>query len=386
MIHIGMVGSGFAAKLHLDSYRQVGMRDARLLAICSKDADLRQVADAWDIPRVYTDFEELLADPEIHLVDIITPPALHREMIIRAMEAGKDVICEKPLTGFFEPAVRPDRQPVPGKEMYEKSDASLRAIGEAMQRTGKRLFYAENYVYAPSVQKCAELLRQKKSKILLIKGEESHSGSHAAHAPYWKLNGGGALIRQGCHPLSAALYLKGVEAKARGEAIRPVSVTAVTGRLSDLLKGDEHRYIAAHPFDVEDFADVLVTFSDGSIAQILASDNTVGGTRNNMEVYTGESNYQCNIAPNSAMMVFHENADHLEDVYMTEKLGQKAGWQSVFLEETVMRGYLGEIRDFLGCIQTGKEPEAGFPLARDAIRIIYAAYRSAQEGRAVELE
>ena len=385
-MNIGIVGSGFAAQLHLDSYRQVGMKAANLLAICSKDENLPEIAAHWDIPRVYSDLADLLADPDIDLVDIITPPALHEGMIVSALEAGKDVICEKPLTGFFAPAVQADGSPVSCAEMCKAADISLNTIEDALKRTGKRLFYAENYVYAPSVQKCVELIRKKKSKILLIKGEESHSGSHAVHAPYWKLNGGGALIRQGCHPLSAALYLKTVEAEARGESVRPVSVTAVTSRLSDLLKGEQHRYIAAHPVDVEDFADVLVTFSDGSVAQILASDNTVGGTRNNMEVYTGESNYQCNIAPNDAMLIYHENSEHLDDVYMTEKLGQKAGWQSVFLEETVMRGYLGELRDFLACIQSGKEPESGFPLAKDAIRVIYAAYRSAQEGRAIALE
>ncbi len=385
MVNIGIVGSGFAAELHMDSYRQLGMKDVEVLAICSKDANLRETADAWGIARTYGDLAEMLADPDIDLVDIITPPALHEPMIVQAMEAGKHVICEKPLTGFFDPAVREDGQPVPCAEMYEKANESLDRIQAAMERTGKRFFYAENYVYAPSVRKCAELLKKKKSKILLIKGEESHSGSHAAHAPYWKLNGGGALIRQGCHPLSAALYLKSVEAKARGEEIRPVSVTAVTGRLSDMLQGEEHKYIAARPVDVEDFADVLINFSDGSIAQILASDNTLGGTRNNMEVYTGEGNYQCNIAPNNAMMIYNENDEHLDEIYLTEKLGQKAGWQSVFLEENIMRGYLGELRNFLSCLLSGEEPESGFQLARDSIRVIYAAYRAAQEHHSVTL-
>ena len=385
MIRIGMVGSGFAARLHMDSYRQLGMSDVCVTAVCSKDDTLPDFAKAWGIPRVYGDLESLLKDPEIDLIDIITPPALHKDMIVSAMRAGKHVICEKPLTGFFEPAVDADGKPVSRALMFRKASDALSAIREAMEDTGKHLYYAENYVYAPSVQKCAEFLRRRRDKILLIKGEESHSGSHAAHAPYWKLNGGGALIRQGCHPLSAALYLKRVEAAARGEEIRPVSVTAVTGSLSTMLKGDEHRYIAARPVDVEDFADVIVTFSDGSVAQILASDNTVGGTRNNMEVFTGSSNYQCHIAPNDAMLVYHENDDGLKDVYMTEKLGHRAGWQSVFLEETVMRGYLGELKDHLLCLKTGEEPQSGFPLACDTIRIIYAAYQSAQEGRAVSL-
>ena len=271
MIRIGMVGSGFAARLHMDSYRQLGMSGVSVTAVCSKDDTLPDFAKAWGIPKDYGDLEDLLKDPEIDLIDISTPPALHKDMIVSAMRAGKHVICEKPLTGFFAPAVDADGKAVSRALMLRKAEDALAAIREAMEDTGKHLYYAENYVYAPSVQKCAEFLRRRRDKVLLIKGEESHSGSHAAHAPYWKLNGGGALIRQGCHPLSAALYLKQVEAAARGEDIRPVSVTAVTGNLSAALKGDEHRYIAARPVDVEDFADVIVAFSDGSMTQITAA-------------------------------------------------------------------------------------------------------------------
>lgn len=384
MINIGIVGSGFASFLHLDSYKEIPMDGVCLYGICSKDATLQEIADRYGIEHVYSDYEDLLVDPAVTLVDIITPPALHADMIIRAMECGKDVICEKPLTGFFEPAVQ-EGQAVPCARMRSEADAEMERIREAMKKTGRKLFYAENYVYAPAVQKCAELLKIKKSKILLIKGEESHSGSHAAHAPYWKLNGGGALIRQGCHPLSAALYLKRVEGKARGEDIRPTAVTAVARQLSKILTEEEHRYIAAAPHDVEDFASMLITFSDGSVVQILAGDNTLGGVRNNMEVYTHEGNYQCSIAPNNAMMVFHENDDQLSEVYMTEKLGQRAGWQPLFLEENRMRGYHGELLDFLECLKNGGEPESDFELAVETIQLIYAAYQSAQENRTILL-
>lgn len=384
MLNIGIVGSGFASILHLESYHNISLEGVCLYAICSKDDKLQEVADRFGIPHVYHDYQDMLNDPQINMVDIITPPALHADMIVEAMNHGKDVICEKPLTGFFEDAIQ-DGQPVPVARMREAAEANLQRIGDAMKATGKQLFYAENYVYAPSVQKCAEFLRHKKSKVMLVKGEESHSGSHAAHAPYFRLNGGGALIRQGVHPLSAALYLKQVEAKARGEEIRPVSVTAVSAQLSKMLKGDEHRYIHANPYDTEDFASVLITFSDGSVAQILASDNTLGGTRNNMEVYTHEGVYQCNIAPSNGMMVYHENDENLHDIYFTEKLGQYAGWQPIFLEENLMRGYQSELRNFLYCAQNNVEPEAGYPLALDTIRLVYAAYQSAQEGRAIAL-
>lgn len=384
MINIGVVGTGFASFLHLDSYKEIPMEGACLYAICSKDDSLQSVAERYGIACTYTDYEAMLADPAITLVDIITPPALHEQMIVRAMECGKDVICEKPLTGFFEAAVQ-DEQAVSCERMRYEAEASIDRIRDVMKKTGRKLFYAENYVYAPSVQKCVELLKIKKSKVMLIRGEESHSGSHAAHAAYWKHNGGGTLIRQGCHPLSAALYLKRVEAQVRGEIIDPVSVTAVTAKLDAMLNEEEHHYIVAKPYDVEDYATMVVAFSDGSVIQIMSGDCTLGGVRNNMEVYTHEGNYQCNIAPNNAMMVFHENDDHLSDVYMTEKLGQRAGWQSLFLEENRMRGYHGELQNFLYCLKHHVTPEADFELAAQTVRLVYAAYQSAQEGRTILL-
>ena len=384
MLKIGIVGTGFAALIHLDTYKLLPGGDFCLYGICSKDAVLKEIADKYNIAHTFTEYADMLADPNIDVVDIITPPALHAPMIEQAMEAGKDVICEKPLTGYFGDAVK-DGQDVSRLKMYEATLAAMDKIRACMQKTGKRLFYAENYVYTPAVQKCAELLRAKKSRILLLKGEESHSGSHAAHAPYWRINGGGALIRQGCHPLSAALYLKQVEAQARGESIHPVAVSSVCRALTAAHTQKDKKYTAAEPYDVEDYSIVMIEFSDGSIAQILASDNTLGGVRNNMEIYTNEGNYQCNIAPNNALMVYNEDADDLDDIYITEKLGQKAGWQSVFLEENLMRGYVGELTDFISCLATGAEPKSDFDLAYQSMQLIYAAYRSSSEGRRIEM-
>ena len=92
--------------------------------------------------------------------------------------------------------------------------------------------YAEDWIYAPAVTKTAEILKATKDKILFMKGEESHSGSHAAHAAQWAMTGGGSLIRMGCHPLSAVLYLKQVEARARGETIGVASVTCDVGNVT----------------------------------------------------------------------------------------------------------------------------------------------------------
>ena len=83
-------------------------------------------------------------------------------------------------------------------------------LKEVAEQSGKLFMYAENWVYAPSITKCAEIIKARKSKVILLKGEESHSGSHAAHAALWAHTGGGALIPSGVPPIiSCALFEAG---------------------------------------------------------------------------------------------------------------------------------------------------------------------------------
>src|SRR3954462_5414292 len=103
-----------------------------------------------------------------------------------------------------------------------------------------------------------------------MKGEESHSGSHSAHPAQWAITGGGSLIRMGCHPLSAVLYLKQVEAKARNEVISVASVTCDVGNVLASLRPDERTVLKANPVDVEDWGVLTVTFSDGTKATVFS--------------------------------------------------------------------------------------------------------------------
>lgn len=84
-----------------------------------------------------------------------------------------------------------------------------------------------------------------------MKARKAIADPTPATPPSWDMSGGGALIRQGCHPLSAVLYLKQVEARARGETIGIADVTADVGNIGDTLSADDHRYILSHPVDVE---------------------------------------------------------------------------------------------------------------------------------------
>lgn len=386
-IRIGMVGSGFISNIHCEAYKKIYGYDVRLAGIYSLDlAACERLQQEFGFEKIYPEFEALLADPQIDLIDICTPPFLHISMAKQAMQAGKHVIVEKPLTGFFGDGQQENiGLNVDKRQMYEQVIKQMDEFAEFLATTDRKLFYAENFVYAPSVVKSKEFIEKTKSKILLMKAEESHSGSHAHHAAIWKYTGGGSFMRQGCHPLSAVIYLKMIEAKARGEQYAAAAIVGDMGNTIESVGSDELRHIAARPQDVEDCANVILTFADGTKANIVSCDMVVGGTKNLVEVYTTNSVHMCNIAPNNAMQVYHADAAIVKDIYITEKVENKGGWQNVFIEEAYMRGYVSELQDFIECVDKDREPQSGFELAYETIKLIYAAYWSAAEGRRIIL-
>ena len=198
-VTVGIIGSGFAAELHMRAFRRVFGVDVDVRAVVSRGGGAVAFAKRFGIPQTFRDYRELLADNDIDVIDICTPPAVHAEMIVACMRAGKHVICEKPFTGYFgwpdDPA--PIGQRVAKSVMYERVMEEMDATRDAIRASGQLFMYAEDWVYAPAVTKTAEILKATKDKILFMKAEESHSGSHAAHAAQWAMTGGGALIRMG---------------------------------------------------------------------------------------------------------------------------------------------------------------------------------------------
>jgi predicted dehydrogenase len=386
-IRVGLVGCGFVSELHMYAYRRVYGVDVEVTAVAARGDHVVGFARKHHIASVYRSFRDLIADAEIDVVDICTPPNLHSSMVVGAMQAGKHVICEKPFAGYF--GRDGDRQPigrhVPKALMYERVLEEMEQTRAAIERAGKLFMYAEDWIYAPAVTKSAEIIKATKDKILFMKGEESHSGSHAAHAAQWAMTGGGSLIRMGCHPLSAVLHLKQVEAKARGEVIRAASVTGDVGNVTAILKPEERAYIKANPVDVEDWGTLTVTFSDGTKAMVLSGDMIMGGVRNLIETYTSGGSLFANITPNTHLVSYQTSEEKLASVYITEKVDRKTGWQYVCLEEEWTRGYLQEIQDFMECAATGRPPLSDLALAFETIKVNYAGYWAAEEGRRVTL-
>lgn len=393
-IQIGLVGAGFAARFHADCYRRVAGVEVVLAAVAAAHPDrARKLADEFGISRVYDRVEEMLADPLIDLVDVCAPNNLHVPLIEAAAAAGKHVAVEKPLTGYFgDDWPDPDARigdVVPGEQMRRGALASADRAIASCQRAGVRLLYAENWVYAPGIQKIRRLLERAGGTILRIEGEESHSGSHAAYYRRWRTAGGGSLLGKGCHPLGAALYLKRVEGLRRaGVPIRPRSVVAETARLTrtPAFAAESEHYIKNGYDDIEDWASILVTFEDGTVAQITASDTTLGGIRNYLTVFASNAVATANINPNNLCTAYAPSAEIFGDEYIAEKIETKAGWTFPAPDEDWVTGYPQELQDFVEAVVSDREPLSGADLARDVVAVIFAGYQSAREGRRVVID
>jgi predicted dehydrogenase len=386
-VRVGVIGCGFAAELHMYAYKRVHGLDAEVTAVAARGDHVGDFAKKHGIRDTHRDFRSLLADKDIDVIDICTPPALHAAMIVAAMQAGKHVICEKPFAGYFGRA--DDKVPI-GKQvakslMYQRVIEEMDQTCAAMASSGRLFMYAEDWIYAPAVAKTVEVLKATKDKILFMKAEESHSGSHAAHAAQWSMTGGGSLIRMGCHPLSTVLYLKRIEAQARGERIGVSHVTADVGNVAACLPPEQRPFIKANPVDVEDWGLLTLTFSDGTKSTVFSGDMIMGGVRNTVETYTNGGSLFANITPNNHMMSYLTDEKKLDGVYITEKVDRKTGWQFICLEEEWTRGYLQEIQDFMECAAFGRQPLADAGLAYATMKVNYAAYWSAEEGRRIAL-
>jgi predicted dehydrogenase len=369
------------------AYKRVYGVDAQVTAVAARGDHVADFSKKHSIPTTYRTFEDLIADRDIDVVDICTPPMLHATMIVAAVQAGKHVICEKPFAGYFgrDGDPMPIGKHVPKALMYQRVLEEMEKTSAAIKASGRLFMYAEDWVYAPAVTKTVEILEATKDKILFMKAEESHSGSHAAHAAQWATTGGGSLIRMGCHPLSTVLYLKQIEARARGETISVSAVTADVGNVASGLPPQDHAYIKSHPVDVEDWGMLTVTFSDGTKATVFSGDMIMGGVRNVIETYTSGGSLMANITPNNHFVSYLTDEAKLKNVYITEKVDRKTGWQFVCLEEEWTRGYLQEIQDLMECVAAGREPRSGLALARETIKVQYAGYWSADEGRRIAL-
>lgn len=197
-IRVAIVGCGRISDLHELGYR--GLEDARIVAVCDVNPRrARAKARAWGVDRVYTDYRQVLEDPEVDLVELLVPHHLHAPMTVAACQAGKHVSVQKPMA---------------------LSAAEADQMIAAATRAGVVLRVYENFVfYPPHVQarqmiEAGEIGEPQVIRLHVSTGMQKHGWKVPLSAWAWRFNeqrcGGGPLVfDHGYHIFSLAYYLMG---------------------------------------------------------------------------------------------------------------------------------------------------------------------------------
>jgi predicted dehydrogenase len=378
-VRVGIVGAGFSARFHHDAIQRVYGTNVDVKGVFARRKEHAVEFAQQRGLRAYDSLEALIDDVDV--VHCCVLVAGHEHVAVAALERDKFANVEKPLTGYLGDGTdkfHGDR--FPKQVALDHGLASVRRMLAAEEKSKGRILYAENWVYAPSIQKEREIIEKTGAQILWMHGEESHSGSHNPTYAQWKFSGGGVMIGKGCHPLTAALYLKRVEGRARdGTPIQPRAVSARTHALTRLDNLRDEGHIRRDYHDIDDFSMMHVVFQDDTIATVFASDIVLGGIHNWLEVAANNHRTVCNINPNTAMQVYNPRDENFRDIYTVEKIGTKQGWTNMPPDEDWFTGYPQEIEAFYRAVAYGEPVESDSRLAADTISTIYSAYVSAEQ-------
>ena len=347
MVKAAIIGSGFSANIHAEGYERSPLSEL-VTASSPTEEHIRSFADKHGLKDYYTDYREMLRREDIDLVSVCVPNYLHHQVAIAALEAGKHVVCEKPLAVTLQEA----------EDMVE-----------AAKRKGVRLFYGENWLFAPALARVMEIVKGGAiGEVLYFKAKEAHSGSHSPYALSRRYCGGGCLIHLGIHPIGFGLALK--------EGVKPVRVYA------EISGGGERNLV--HPnCEGEDFAILVIDFEDGSRGFIEANYITKGGIDDVVEIYGTEGVIKVNFSLGSPIKVFSLNGYD----YAVEKAETTKGWTFPAFDEVWSQGLIQEIAHFVECVALDKDPRYGADGegGKNALQIVMAGYESAEKGMPIEL-
>ena len=345
-IRIGIVGAKFAGGFHMDVWNTIPGAEVTAIADLSEEAR-GEFQKKYGIQKAYGDGTELIKDPDIDVVDICVPNFLHAKIAIAAMEGGKNVICEKPFATTMEDAHK---------------------VMEAWIKSGKRFFYAEDWLFVPALQRMETIIRNGGiGDIYFVKGKEVHNGSHSPYAKKIEFCGGGSIIHLGVHPIGYFHHLFGMPLKVTG--------FRTPGGMKNFIQKD---------FEGEDWGMGVLEFPNGEKALIEGNYITSGGMEDVVEVYGSEGRARVDITFGGPLSVFSKKGID----YAVEKAEFTHGWTRPAIDENESLGYRNELSHFLSCMKDGREQlsgtdaQAGF----NTFRIIDALYQSYREEKAIYLK
>lgn len=261
-VGIGLIGTGFMGKCHALAYGAVkavfgDVPTPRLELLCETPADKAvAMADQFGFARSTDDWRALVNDPAVDIVCITTPNKLHAEIAIAALEAGKNVHCEKPMALTLEDA---------------------QAMADAAERSGKATILGYNYIHNPAFRHAQKLISEGAvGRLIHFRGfvdEDYQADPDLAWT--WRATkaeaGLGALGDMGCHMVAMAQALMGPIASVIGD-IRTVHETRPTAETG------EHK-----PVENEDIASALLTFENGAQG-LFSTSRSAWGRKNYMYV------------------------------------------------------------------------------------------------------
>jgi xylose dehydrogenase (NAD/NADP) len=297
----------------------------RLLAVASRGKERAEAyAREWHIPRAHDSYEALLADPEIDVIYNPLPNNLHAEWTIKAVQAGKHVLCEKPIA---------------------LTVADVDAITDAAKKNGRVVAEAFMYRHHPQTLKVKEVVDSGTlGRVRLIKGAFTFSLTHPNDIRTDLAMGGGSIWDVGCYPISYARMLVGAE---------PVEVCGwqVKGPT-----GIDEVFVGQMRFP----GDVYAQFDCGFRSPFRSRIEVVGGE--------GVLDIPSPFKPELNEKIYQTQEDKTRSIKIP---GQDL--------------YLGEVEDMADAILNGKPPRISLADSRNNVATILALLESARTGKPVTL-
>jgi predicted dehydrogenase len=330
MLGTGLIGDFYTMTLH-------GQRGRDRVSIVYSRSEERGKAfsERWDIPEHTTSVEEAINSDEVDTVVIGLPNFLHEEVIASAADAGKAILCTKPLARNAEEAKR---------------------ILDKVESAGVFAGYLEDLCYTPKTLKAIDAVKGGSlGDITWVRSRETHPGPHSAW--FWDKDkaGGGAIVDLGCHCIEIIRNFVGKEN-------RPVEVMAWADTL-------------VHPIKAEDNAVALIRFESGALGQFEVSWTFRGGMDLRDEVAGTEGTIWLNHFLRTGYEMYTSGGG---DGYVAEKLESTEGWLFPVGDEVAELGYVEMFTDMFNAMDSGSEPQETFYDGYVVNGIMDAAYKSAE--------
>jgi predicted dehydrogenase len=335
MHKIALLGTGLIGRFYTMSLLGYRGKDQIVIACASRPEEAQQFAEEFHIPRWTTDIAEAVRDAEVDTVIIALPNYLHKRAALLAAEAGKAVLCTKPLATNAGDAL----------EMLQ-----------AVEKAGVFHGYLEDLVYTPKTLKALQATQKGAlGKVLWARSRETHAGPHSDWFWTKELSGGGAIVDMGCHCIEIARSFIGKEN-------RPLEVTCWADT-------------QVHPIDAEDHAVGLVRYDNGAIGQFEVSWTFRGGMDLRDEISGTEGTIWLNHWLRTGFEMFTGVG---QSGYVAEKAEGDTGWQFPVGDEVGALGYVEMFLDMFNAMDEGRKPMETFYDGYLINAVMDACYKAAQ--------